>query len=43
MDLVFSVCDRVTVIAAGRVLAEGSGDEVRGNEEVVEAYLGMPL
>lgn len=43
MDLVFSICDSVTVIANGRVLAEGAGDRVRRDKSVVEAYLGMPL
>jgi branched-chain amino acid transport system permease protein len=43
MDLVFSVCDSVTVIANGRVLAEGTGDQVRRDKSVIEAYLGMPL
>ena len=43
MDLIFSVCDRVTVIANGQVLAEGVGDEVRRNKLVIDAYLGMPL
>jgi branched-chain amino acid transport system ATP-binding protein len=43
MDLVFAVCDRVTVIANGKVLAEGTGDQIRGDKAVVEAYLGMPL
>lgn len=43
MDLVFSVCDSVTVIANGRVLAEGAGDQVRRDKSVIEAYLGMPL
>ncbi len=43
MDLVFSVCDSVTVIADGRVLAEGTGDAVRRDKKVNEAYLGMPL
>lgn len=43
MDLIFSVCDRVTVIANGKVLAEGAGDEVRRSQLVIDAYLGMPL
>ena len=43
MDLVFSLCDRVTVIANGKGLAEGVGDEVRRDKGVIEAYLGMPL
>jgi ABC-type branched-subunit amino acid transport system ATPase component len=33
------LCDRVLVMAAGRVLAEGSMDELQGNHEVVDAYL----
>jgi ABC-type branched-subunit amino acid transport system ATPase component/ABC-type branched-subunit amino acid transport system permease subunit len=43
MDLVFSVCERVTVIANGKVLAEGAGDQIRNDKAVIEAYLGMPL
>jgi branched-chain amino acid transport system permease protein len=43
MDLIFSICDRVTVVANGKVLAEGTGDEVRRNPLVIDAYLGMPL
>ncbi len=43
MDLIFSVCDRVTVIANGQVLAEGERDEVRRNQQVIDAYLGIPL
>ncbi len=42
MELVFAICDRVTVIAGGGVLAEGVGDQVRRNPAVIEAYLGMP-
>ena len=43
MDLIFSICDQVTVFANGQVLAEGVGDKVRRNKLVMEAYLGMPL
>ena len=43
MDLIFSICDRITVFANGKVLAEGVGDEVRRDKAVVSAYLGMPL
>jgi len=32
-------CDSVVVMAQGRVLAKGSMDEMRANEEVVDAYL----
>ena len=40
MDLIASLCDPVIVMAEGKVLAQGTIDEVRANTEVVEAYLG---
>lgn len=43
MDLIFSVCDRITVIANGQILAEGDRGEIRRNKQVIDAYLGMPL
>jgi len=39
-DLIFAVCDRVTVLNLGRVLAAGTPAEVQAHREVVEAYLG---
>ena len=38
--LVFDVCDRVTVLDAGRVIAEGPPAEVRADPTVKAAYLG---
>ena len=40
MEVIFAVSDRITVLNLGKVLAEGSCDEVRSNPEVVRAYLG---
>lgn len=40
MDVVFGTADRVLVMHQGRVLAEGSPDEVRRNARVREVYLG---
>jgi len=40
MALVLDVCDRVVVLDAGRVIAEGTPTEVRTDERVVAAYLG---
>ena len=39
-DLIFDICDRVTVLNLGKVLASGKPDEVRAHREVVNAYLG---
>lgn len=40
MDFVMSLCDRVVVMAEGKVLATGTPDEIRANPAVIEAYLG---
>jgi branched-chain amino acid transport system ATP-binding protein len=40
MHVVGSLADRVTVLQAGAVLAEGTYDEVRTDPRVVTAYLG---
>ncbi|MBN9486492.1 MAG: branched-chain amino acid ABC transporter ATP-binding protein/permease [Alphaproteobacteria bacterium] len=39
-DLIFDICDRVTVLNLGKVLAAGTPDEIRSHREVVSAYLG---
>jgi ABC-type branched-subunit amino acid transport system ATPase component len=40
MSLVLTVCDRILVLDYGRLIAEGSPEEIRANEQVRKAYLG---
>jgi branched-chain amino acid transport system ATP-binding protein len=43
MEFVARLCDPVICMAEGAVLAEGTIDEVKNNEQVIEAYLGTGL
>ena len=43
MDFIARLCDPVIVMAEGKVLAEGTIDEIKSNEAVIEAYLGTGL
>jgi branched-chain amino acid transport system ATP-binding protein len=40
MDTIFAIADRITVLDHGQVLADGTPDEVRNNDEVRSVYLG---
>jgi branched-chain amino acid transport system ATP-binding protein len=40
MDAVFRLCDRVSVMANGRLIAAGRPEDIRNNEDVQRAYLG---
>jgi branched-chain amino acid transport system ATP-binding protein len=41
LSVVADLCDRITVLTRGRILAEGDYDTVSKNPEVREAYLGV--
>jgi branched-chain amino acid transport system ATP-binding protein len=41
LSVVADLSDRITVLARGRVLAEGSYDEVARDARVIDAYIGV--
>jgi branched-chain amino acid transport system ATP-binding protein len=40
MKVIMEICDRITVLDAGRRIGEGAPPEVRANPDVVKSYLG---
>ena len=40
MDVVFSISDRISVLYYGKILATGTAEEIKENQEVKKAYLG---
>lgn len=40
LEVVFRICDRLTVMEQGQVIADGPPAEIRRDERVVEAYFG---
>jgi len=43
MDLVMSLSNKITVLQNGRKIAEGSPAEIKGNQQVQQAYLGTAI
>lgn len=43
MEVIFSICSHLTVLHLGRILADGTPEDVRAMPEVVTAYLGSSV
>ncbi len=43
MDIVFSLSDRIVVLHRGQILAEGSPEEIKQNQDVKKVYLGEDI
>jgi branched-chain amino acid transport system ATP-binding protein len=41
MGVVMDISDRVVVLDYGRKIGDGTPDEVRGSQAVIDAYLGV--
>jgi len=41
MGVVMDISDRVVVLDYGKVIGDGTPDEVRSNQTVIDAYLGV--
>lgn len=43
MEFISRLCDSVICMAEGRVLAQGTAEEIKNNDQVIDAYLGTGL
>jgi branched-chain amino acid transport system ATP-binding protein len=43
LHLIMNLCERIYVLAEGQTLAEGTPQEVRHNQQVIDVFLGSAV